>query len=86
MITVFLLIYLLTILFSALLTNYDGIVGRIALDITVFECIFLSSYFLRKTLKYNSMDMLVLLLMIVFFSYTNFRMIEPGAPQFYLSF
>ena len=78
--------YLLTILFSALLTNYDGSVGRIALDITVVECIFLSSYFLRKTLKYNSMDMLVLLLMIVFFSYTNFRMIEPGAPQFYLSF
>lgn len=79
-------IYLLSILVSAMLTNYDGVVGRIALDITVIECVFLSSYFLRKPLKYNSVDALVLLMMIVFFSYTNFRMIEPDAPQFYLSF
>lgn len=78
--------YLLSILISAMLTNYDGVVGRIVLNITVFECVFLSSYYSKKALKYNSADTLVLLLMIVFFSYTNFRMIEPDAPQFYLSF
>lgn len=79
-------LYLLSILISGMLTNYDGVVGRIALDITVFECVFLSSYFSGKTLKYNSADALVLLLVMIFFSYTNFRMIEPDAPQFYLSF
>lgn len=77
--------YLISILLSAMLTNYSGVIGRVALSVNVFECIFLSNYFYEKKLKYNSMDILLLLIVVVFFSYTNFRMIEPGAPQFYLS-
>ena len=79
-------LYLLAILLSSMLTNYSGVVGRVVLDLSVIECIFLSQYFMKNTLKRNSVDLLVFLMMIVYFSYTNFQMIEPDSPQFYLSF
>ena len=80
------ILYLFSILLNSMLVNYSGVIGRISLDFCIIECVFLSQYFCRKALRINSLDSLVFVMLLVSRAYLNFRMIDSGAPQFYLSF
>lgn len=79
-------LFLFSILLSSMLVSYSGVIGRVSLDFSIIECAFISLYFYRNTLRANSIDSWIFIMMLVYRSYLNFRMIDPGAPQFYLSF
>lgn len=69
-----------------MLASYSGVIGRISLDFCIVECVLLSLYFYKKAMRANSVDSWIFIMMLVYRGYLNFRMIDPGAPQFYLSF
>lgn len=78
-------LYLFSILLYSMLSSYSGVIGRVSLNFSIIECVFLAQYFYRKPLRVNSIDSLVFVMLLVYRAYSNFRMIEPDAPQFYLS-
>ena len=78
-------LYLFSILLYSMLSSYSGVIGRISLNFSIVECVFLAQYFFKKPLQINSLDFLVFIILLVYRTYSNFRMIEPDAPQFYLS-
>ena len=84
--TVLLNIVFLSVIVMMLLSPLSGTIRRLSYDLTIINCAFLSLFFTSKKVMIKNIDRYIFIMMCIFYTYTNFRIIEYNAPQYYFSF